>query len=253
MAQILTKKIAFLIAALVIGGGALMVGLIMQPQEQANANAQVETGGQVENPAVSGAAEKAPFLNYDMVMGDKNAPIEIIEYAAISCSHCAHFHADVLPELKEKYIDTGKVKLVYRNFIFDNPFDVFASTLTRCTTEKNFFPMVKTYFDFQKVWNNHQELQRIYEADGREAAIKYAQSEVAKTGKMSGMSLDEAQKCFDNDGVIDYLLKIRQEAVEKYQVNSTPTLIINGKKIEGHHFEDLEKAIAEANIAGENK
>lgn len=246
MAVKITKKIALLLAALVIGGGALAVSMTLQPQNQTNANADSE------KPSNSDMAPAA-FLNYDMIMGDKNAPIEIIEYAAISCSHCAHFHADVLPELKEKYIDTGKVKLVYRNFIFDNPFDVFASTLTRCTTEENFFPVVKTYFDFQKVWSNHQELKRIYEAEGRPAAIKYAQGEVAKIGKMSGISLDDAQKCFDNDGVVDYLLKIRQEAVEKYQVNSTPTLIVNGKKIEGHHFEDLEKAIAEANIAGENK
>ncbi len=250
MAVKITKKIALLLAVLVIGGGALTVSMILQPQNQTSANADSEKPSNPEssNPDMTPVS----FLNYDMVLGDKNAPIEIIEYAAISCSHCAHFHADVLPALKEKYIDTGKVKLVYRNFIFDNPFDVFASSLTRCTTEENFFPAVKTYFEFQKVWVNNQELKRIYEAEGHEAAIKYAQGEVAKIGKMSGMNLADAQKCFDNGGVIDYLLKIRQEAVEKYQVNSTPTLIVNGRKIEGHHLEDLERAIAEANIAGEN-
>jgi len=250
MAVKITKNIALLLAVLVIGGGALAVSMTLQPQNQTSANASTEKSSNAE----PSNADMTPgsFLNYDMVMGDKNAPIEIIEYAAISCSHCAHFHADVLPSLKEKYIDTGKVKLVYRNFIFDNPLDVFASSLTRCTTEENFFPAVKIYFEFQKVWANNQELKRIYEAEGREAAIKYAKDEVAKIGKMSGMSLGEAQKCFDNDGVIDYLLKIRQEAVEKYQVNSTPTLIVNGRKIEGHHIEDLEKAIAEANITGDN-
>ncbi|VAX03128.1 Periplasmic thiol:disulfide interchange protein DsbA [hydrothermal vent metagenome] len=250
MAVKITKKIALLLAVLVIGGGVFTASMILQPQNQTSANADSE---KLSNPEPSNSdMTPVSFLNYDMVMGHKNAPIEIIEYAAISCSHCAYFHADVLPLLKEKYIDTGKVKLVYRNFIFDNPFDVFASSLTRCTTEENFFPAVKTYFEFQKVWVNNQELKRIYEAEGHEAAIKYAQGEVAKIGKMSGMSLADAQKCFDNGGVIDYLLKIRQEAVEKYQVNSTPTLIINGKKIEGHHLEDLERAIAEVNITGEN-
>jgi len=251
VAQIMTRKLTYFIALLVIGGGVLAASIFVPSQNMGSANAEPEIIVVSEEKIIVASEEdEADFLNYDMVMGDQNAPIEIIEYAALSCSHCANFHADVLPALKEKYIDTGKVKLVFRNFIFENPFDVFAASLTRCTTEENFFPTVKAYFDSQNIWRNHQELKRIFAADGREAAMKFARDEVAKVGEKSGISLDDAEKCYDNEGVINYLLQVRQEAVEKYQVNSTPTVIVNGKKIGGHNFEIIERAIAEANKAG---
>jgi len=254
MAQKTIKKITLLVALLILGGGAVAFAMMAGPEEEirasgaGNAIAASNTALNEAQNNIKRDGDNGPmtFLDYDMVMGDKDAPIEIIEYAAISCSHCAHFHSDVIPALKQKYLDTGKAKLIYRNFIFENPFDVFAATLTRCTSEQNFFPAVKTYFDYQKVWNNIPELQRIFKADGREAALKYAQGEVAKIGEMTGIPLADAQRCFADEGVINYLLKIRQTAIEQYQVNSTPTLIVNGKKVEGHQLADLEKAIEEA-------
>lgn len=251
MAQLISKKIAFLIAALVIGGGAVMVFMMAQPDAQVVANAQPEKKAApaatvAQDVMTKAMAAEANFLNYDMVIGDANAPVEIIEYAAISCPHCAHFHEDVLPGLKEKYLDTGKAKLIYRNFIFDNPFDVYASLMTRCVAEEKFFPTLKTYFEYQNVWMKGEEMMTIYEKEGREAAITFARSEVAKVGKMAGISETQANACFDNEAVIEYLLKVRQKAVEKYKVQSTPTLIVGGKAVEGNDLASLSQAIEEA-------
>lgn len=228
------------IAALLIGGGGFAVSMMTQSPEQVTANVAVETA------APSGEKTDAGFLNYDIIIGDKNAPIEIIEYAAISCPHCANFHEDVYPALKKKYLDTGKAKLVYRNFIFDNPFDVFAASQTRCVSEAKFLPTIEAYFNSQRVWNNIPELRRLLKEKGRDEALMFAQAEVAKIGVLVGISGDQAQACYDNDAVIGYLIKVREDAVAKYKVNSTPTIIVNGKKLEGNDMAAIESAIAAA-------
>ena len=249
MAQKMTnsvKKIILALVALVIASGAFYLNRMTQmPEEAPNAVSSDEC-----ETAETGHGD-ATFLNYDMVIGDKCAPVEIIEYAAISCPHCAHFHEEVLPELKTKFLDTGKAKLVYRNFIFDNPFDVFASTLTRCVSEEEFFPTLQTYFDHQEDWNQVQELRRIFNEaekadEGRAAAIKFAKAEVAKIGQMAGLSDQDSQKCFDNPEVVNYLLEIRKTAMTSYNVASTPTLIVGGKKLESNDIESIAEAIAAA-------
>ncbi len=242
----ITKKVIFLIAAVVIGGGAIAFGMMAQPDDQVTANATSDTKTDESEVKVSEAVSTDGFLNRDMVVGDKDAPIEIIEYAAISCSHCAHFHADILPKLKKKYLDTGKAKLVYRNFIFDNPFDAYASALTRCVSEEKFFPTVKTFFDYQNVWFKGEEMMKIFEKDGREAAINFAKSEVMKTGKMAGITNEEAKKCMTDNKVLNYLLTLRAHAVEKYKITGTPTIIVNGKALDNYDFETIDKAIGEA-------
>ena len=182
-----------------------------------------------------------------MVIGDKDAPVEIIEYAAISCPHCATFHDEVLPELKTKYLDSGKAKLIYRNYIFDNPFDVFASILTRCVPEKKFFSTVQVFFNNQHIWNNIPVLREIFEEKGREAAIEYARGEVTRTGKIAGITGQEAEACFANQNVVNYLLKIRQTAYEGKGIRSIPTILVNGKIMESNDIEAISKAIEDAN------
>ncbi len=239
----ISKKNTLLITLLVLGGGFLAFNMMAEPEKQVNANAKINADEKAELTQKASEDIGGNFLNYDMVIGDKDAPIEIIEYAAISCPHCAHFHADVYPTLKKKYIDTGKAKLVYRNFIFDNPFDVFAASLTRCVAEENFLPTLEHYFHNQSTWNNIPELRRIFEDEGREAAMKFAQVEVSKTGEAVGISSEQANACLGNENVINYLLNVRKEAVEKYGVNVTPTIIVNGVKMENTDLSSLEVAI----------
>jgi len=240
-----TGKIAVFVVVIAVGA-ALFAQRWQTSPERTTLALVAENTAQPETPPTVKTKTEAGFLNYDMVIGDRDAPVEIIEYFAISCPHCAHFHADVLPELKRKLLDTGKAKLIYRNFIFNNPFDVFASVLSRCVSEENFFPTVTSYFENQQVWNNLPELQRIFKEQGRDAAMNFAQTEVAKTGKISGISRADARKCYDNPAVIAYLLKLRQDAVETYGVNSTPTLIVAGKKLAANDMASIEEAVLAA-------
>lgn len=196
--------------------------------------------------SVSNAANKdSGFLNYDMVMGDKNAPIEIIEYASTTCPHCASFHKDVLPELKKKYVETGKVKIVFRNYVFQQPFDVFASSLNRCVSEKKFFPLLGLYFKRQKTWLKYKEFGEL-KAYGKYAAMGFAKGEAIKIAKIAGMKESEAYKCLARTDVLKYLMDGTKLAQEKYNVQSTPTVIVNGKKLDASDFETIEKAILAA-------
>ncbi len=188
------------------------------------------------------ADQKSDFLNYDMVLGDKNAPIEIIEYASTTCPHCATFHKDTLPELKKKYIDTGKVKLVFRNYVFSQPFDVFAASLNRCVSEKKFFPLLGLYFKRQQAWVKYKEFGEL-KRYGKYAALGFAKGEAIKIAKIAGMKEAEAYQCLARPEVLKYLMDVNRHAVDTYEVNSTPTIIVNGKKLDDNRFEAIEKAI----------
>ncbi len=192
------------------------------------------------------AAEKdAGFLNYDMVMGNKNAPVEVIEYGSTTCPHCAAFEKEVMPLLKKKYIDTGKVKYIFRNFVFQQPFDVFASSLNRCVPEKKFFPLLGLYFKRQPSWVKYKEFGEL-RPYGRYAALGFAKGEAIKIAKIAGMKESEAFQCLARTDVLKYLMDGNKIAREKYDVNGTPTVIVNGKKVENNEFETIEKAILAA-------
>ncbi|MCF6196736.1 MAG: DsbA family protein [Emcibacter sp.] len=190
----------------------------------------------------SAADQKSGFLNYDMVLGDKDAPIEIIEYASTTCPHCATFHKDTLPQLKKKYIDTGKVKLVFRNYVFSQPFDVFAASLNRCVSEKKFFPLLGLYFKRQPAWVKYKEFGEL-KRYGKYAALGFAKGEAIKIAKIAGMKETEAYQCLARPEVLKYLMDVNKHAVDTYEVNSTPTIIVNGKKLDDNRFEAIEKAI----------
>lgn len=207
------------------------------------------TGLFVAISAVNAADGKSDFLNYDMVIGDKDAPIEIIEYASLTCPHCATFAHEILPELKKKYVETGKVKIIFRNFVFTrNAFDVFASSLSRCVSEKKFHPLVGLYFKRQHSWLKYREFGELQKQPkyGKYAALGFARGEAIKIAKIAGMKESDAYKCLARTDVLKYLMDGNREALEKYDVNSTPAIIVNGKKLDNYQFETIEKAIEDA-------
>jgi protein-disulfide isomerase len=149
----------------------------------------------------------------DMVLGKAEAPVTIIEYASMTCPHCAHFAETVLPDLKKDYIDTGKVKLIFREFPLDQ-MAYFGSVLTRCSGPQKFFSFVDVLFAQQAAWISNDQQSTI--------------NNLKQIGRLGGVSSEQFDKCLADKALGEYILNSRIEANQKFKVNSTPTLIING-------------------------
>jgi protein-disulfide isomerase len=163
----------------------------------------------------------------EMSLGSANAPITVIEYASMTCPHCAHFSETTFPELKKRYIDTGKVRFILREF----PLDTLAAAgfiLARCAGPDKYFPLVETLFASQKDWVVQRPL-------GPLVAI----------AKQAGLTQEAFEACLDNRQLIDGIEKVRNDAAQKLGVNSTPTFFINGKRMAGAlSIEEMETEFA---------
>ncbi|MFP6758373.1 MAG: DsbA family protein [Alphaproteobacteria bacterium] len=149
----------------------------------------------------------------DRILGDPNAPVEIIEYASLTCPHCQKFHLETLPEIKKKYIDTGKVKLVYRDFPFEQV-GLMAAVMARCAPPIRYFQFLEVLFQNQEQWSR---------SPNPGAAL-------VRIGKLGGLSEDDFQACMNNKQLVDGLLQVRLDANKRFDVTSTPTFVINGDK-----------------------
>src|SRR4051812_6357934 len=157
---------------------------------------------------VAQATEKNDPLS-ERVLGDPNAPITILEYSSLTCPHCANFHAVTLPQLKKDYIDTGKVKLVFRDFPFDRA-ALQASMLARCSNPERYFGFLDVLFKSQNKW----------------AGASDPAQALAQTGKLAGVGDQQFKECLANEALANKLIERRLEAEQKYQVQSTPTFVI---------------------------
>lgn len=181
-------------------------------------------GAEARAQAVSAGAD--PRLQ-DMVIGKADAKVTIIEYASLTCPHCATFHAEVLPALKTEYLDTGKARLIYRDFPLDNL--AFAGAiLARCGGPEKYFTFLNVLFAQQRQWATSSD-------------PKAALTQIARLG---GVSAEQFDKCLADKALGDYILNSRLEGNQKFNVNSTPTLIINGKTESGvPSLDDLRKKL----------
>ena len=162
----------------------------------------------------------------DVVEGDANAPITIVEYASMTCSHCAAFHNQVYPTLKSKYIDTGKVKFMLREFPLD-PLATAGFMLARCADDKR-EPMIALLFAQQKNW----------------AFVEKPLDGLSNIVKQTGISQESFESCLKDQSLYEKVNMVRDRAAEKLGVNSTPTFFINGKRISGEMtVEQLDKEV----------
>ena len=163
----------------------------------------------------------------DHVMGDPKAPITVIEYASLTCSHCAHFHTQVLPEIKKKWIDTGKMKLVYRDFPLDQV-AAKAAQIAECAGNDRYFGVLDIIFRGQPQW----------------ATAADPLAEMAKPLRIAGMGESEIKACLANEAMSNAVIKDYQGG-EAMGVNSTPTLFINGQLYRGaRSVEELDGVLA---------
>ncbi len=167
---------------------------------------------QIMNSSLTFAADSAPSSAAKLderVLGDAKAPITVIEYASLTCSHCAHFHNNTLPELKKLYIDTGKIRLIFRDFPNDAR-ALLAAKLSRCLSPTAYFPFISLLMQHQKEW-----------------AFSKTEAELYGYASQAGLSREAAKACVEQKPLEDFLLQRRLEAEQKYKITGTPAFIIN--------------------------
>ena len=157
----------------------------------------------------------APGAPPEKYLGKEDAPVTIVEYASMTCPHCAHFHETTLPELKTKYIDTGKVRMVFREFPFD-PRAEAGFMLARCSDD-NYFPMIDVLFRQQNSW----------------AGVENAKEALLQISKLAGFSQQKFEECLTNQKLLDDIRSVRTRGANEFKVDSTPTFFINGKQYKG--------------------
>ncbi|AXI44880.1 thiol-disulfide oxidoreductase [Sulfitobacter sp. SK012] len=168
----------------------------------------------------------------DMIAGNPDAKIEVIEYASFTCPHCAAFHAGPFKKLKADFIDTGKIKFIYREVYFDR-FGLWASLLARCGGQEKFFGIADLIYVGQSQWTRA----------GDPAAIV---EELRKIGRLAGMDNDALEACLQDGDMAKTLVAWYQENAEADEIDSTPSFIINGKKYANMRYDEMKEIIETA-------
>jgi protein-disulfide isomerase len=162
----------------------------------------------------------------DKALGPENAPVTIVEYASMTCPHCADFHTQVFPKLKAEYIDKGKVRFVFREYPLDEA-AMAASMLARCAGDDKFFTMVDVLFDQQRNW-----------------AIKdKVVPGLMRIAKQAGFTEQSFEACLKDNKLAQQIYEDAQRGSQKFGVRSTPTIFVNGEPFRGASFEELQKAL----------
>ena len=155
----------------------------------------------------------------DFVVGNKNAPVTIIEYASLSCSHCANFHNNTLEDLIKEYVDTGKARIVFRDFPFNYP-ALLGSMVLRCIPEDVRYDYMNALFQLQPKWvvrENAKSTQELY-----------------KIMQSGGMTKEEFETCTNNVELENTILQALIAAQNEFNIQSTPSFLINGNLVEGN-------------------
>jgi protein-disulfide isomerase len=170
------------------------------------------------------AALKPVIRPEDHVLGSVDAPVTIIEYASMTCPHCATFHTEVVPKLKSEFIDKGQVRLVFRPFPL-NQLALRASLLAECAPGESYFNLIGTMFAGQKEW---------MEAENPLDPLR-------ALGKAAGIEESKIDACMTDDAKTQQIAAAYKEAVDTFGINATPSLIVNGTKFAGAlPFDDLD-------------
>jgi protein-disulfide isomerase len=163
----------------------------------------------------------------DVALGPADAKVTIVEYASLTCGHCAAFHEKTFPELKKRYIDTGKVRFILREFPLD-PLATAGFMLARCEGDAKYYPITDLLFDQQKAW----------------AFTNKPLDALQQMMRQAGFSNEKFEACLKDQKLYDAVNAVRKRAEEKFKVSSTPTFFINGQRHSGNlSIDELEKIL----------
>ena len=190
-------------------------------------SALAENGAKPAGPDGDVAELMKPGDLVDFAVGPADAKVTIVEYASLTCPHCAKFHKEVYPGLKAKYIDTGKVRFIARDFPL-NPRAFGGSMLARCVGGDKGFALLETLFEKQADW-------AFVEANPQQALFEVS--------KQAGFTQESFEKCLTDQKLFEQLTAMQRRAADVHKVASTPTFFVNGKRLVGPTLEDFDKVI----------
>ena len=191
----------------------------------------------VNNSQITNNMESKNLINVsgivieDIVLGDPNAPVTIIEYASFTCPHCKNFHEGTFKKLKKNYIDVGKVKFILRDVFFDR-YGLWAAMVARCGNSEKFYGIVEEIFRRQAEWTKGEE------------DIQIANN-LRKIGLSIGMDSDTIGECLSDGDMAQALVNEYQKNAEKDKISSTPSFLINGEKIKKSSYDEFVNKIEE--------
>lgn len=204
---------------LLMAGALLTAAFVSLPAQKGHAQAPLKADVDVEALMKTGDVP-------DMVLGKEDAPYTIVEYSSMTCPHCAHFHKEVLPEVKKKYIDTGKAKYIIREFPLDNV-AAAAFMLARCVDGSKYFEFVDLLYANQEEWafggNPLPGLQ--------------------KFSKQVGFTEERFNQCLKDEKMLKHIEQVRNKANDDFGVKATPTFFVNGKRLDGVTIEAFDKVL----------
>lgn len=164
--------------------------------------------------AVDTAVLHAPPAQGDMMLGLDNAKVTVVEYASAACSHCAQFHNTTFKDLKKEYIDTGKVRFIFREFPLDQP-SLAAFMLARCAPKDKYFPMMDKFFEQQNSW------------------LETPLEGLQKIAGSEGVGQEAFDACLKNEALAKEIIAVSEKASKEFGVNATPTFFVNGEPVRG--------------------
>lgn len=187
--------------------------------------------GSGSTPAIAADADAKDLkinTEKDNILGEADAPVTIVEYSSLTCPHCANFHQMTVPQMKEKYVETGKVRYIIREFPLDR-LAFAAAAIARCADKEKFFPFVTALYKNQDTWAK---------GEGNPA------QKLFDMAKQVGFTQETFNACLENKEIIDHIQESRRQGSEDFGVSSTPTIFVNGKKLDGgNSLPELEKAM----------
>ena len=167
----------------------------------------------------------------EMALGEANAPVTIVEYMSMTCPHCANFHNETFDAIKAKYVDSGKVRFIVREFPFD-PRAAAAFMLARCAPEGQYFPMISMLFKQQEQWAAAE--------NGRDALLQMS--------KLAGFTQESFEACLTNQKLLDDVNAVMQRGANEFGVKSTPTFFVNGEHYSGDMSVDVLSALIDSKL-----
>jgi protein-disulfide isomerase len=179
--------------------------------------------------ALPSFAEELPEVK-DMSLGNADAPVTVIEYASLTCPHCASWHKQTWPKFNSSFVDSGKVNFIFREVYFDR-YGLWAAMVARCAGETRYFGLIDVLFENQAEWSRA----------GDDRAVV---AEIFKIGRQAGMTDEEMDACIRNEAMAKAMVAAYQTNAGADGIDSTPSFVVNGKKVNYRTFDDFDRELA---------